>query len=159
MSELLANLTYPEAWRALQLVAEKVSDKKGKNLEDLEIAFEQEAAKQGVAIPKADVAQLDWRHHGPQFIEVLRGLLGSDDEFLRNAAQTTVLQVKNQGQAQVFVEATITVGAVIFAIGLLSKMEYSPEKGLTFSKGFPDIEKVPKVVKAFLGGLAPKVDD
>jgi hypothetical protein len=78
--------------------------------------------------------------------------LDSDDKQLVAEAQAAILEVRGSGKVQV-IELVVAVGAIVFAIGLLSKVEIKDGK-LTIHKGFPDLEKVPGLVKAFLGGGA-----
>jgi len=153
MSDLLVNLTYPEALTALRMVAEKVAKREGKSVDELETQFQQEAANQSIHIPLvASDETEDWKQNGPRFIEILRALLSSDEEFLKSAAESAILNVKGKGESHGFVAVIFAVGAVMFAIGLLSKIEYSKEKGLTISKGLPDMQKIPAVVSSFFGG-------
>ena len=153
MSDLLANLTYPEALAALRIVAEKVAEREGKKMDELEAQFQKEAANQNIRIPVAASDETeDWKQNGPRFIDMLRALLSSDEEFLKSAAESAILSVKGKGEAHGFIALTFAVGTVVFAIGLLSKIEYSKEKGLIINKGFPNMQKIPAVVRAFFGG-------
>jgi len=154
MNELLVGLTYPEALAALQTVASKIADAQEQSLPDMEKALKQEAARQRVRLPaSATDAPRNVRRSGPFAIEILRALLASENEFLVAAAQSGILEFKGTGQTQSFVAATIAVGAVVFAIGLLSKIEYN-EDGLKIHKGFPELEKIPALVKTFFSGNA-----
>jgi hypothetical protein len=154
MNDLTSKLTYPEARAALQILTESFAVKAGKKMDELPDELADLSKAQGVALPNlAIAADADLDQVGPLYIGILDALLDSGDEYLVAKTQAAILTVEGAGTVQ-SVTLIVAIGAVVLAIGLLSKIEMKDGK-LVIHKGFPDLEKVPGVVKSlFSAGTA-----
>jgi hypothetical protein len=151
MSDLTRKLTYPEARAALQILAESFAHKAGKQTDELYNQLIKLSSDQGIALPESATSKdANLEQMGPTYILILDALLESDDEYLVTKTKAAILAVEGAGTVQ-SVTLVLAVGAVVLAIGLLSKIELKDGK-LTIHKGFPDLEKIPAVVKSLFTG-------
>lgn len=151
MSGLFADITYLEARAAVQLVTDKLSHKSGVSTSDLDQRIEDIRSEFGAELPEiAYSKQESIETVGPYYISIIEAMLDSDDEFLRSEMEHAVLAVKGSGRVQA-VGTIFAVGAVVVAIGLLSKIEVTEKGKILIHKGFPDIEKIPELVGKFFG--------
>lgn len=97
----------------------------------------------------------DWEVAGPLARRALQAMLDSPPAEGLHAAAADAVADELAGRAQAIDPLTLGIGgAVLIALGLLSKWSYSPEHGHRFESGFPDLDKVLEK----LGAIFRKLD-